>query len=94
MQKTELVTMLVTKTGLRHTQADAVIAAFIEQITNALSRGEPVSITGFGSFTVKMRAARNGRNPKTGEPLIISASRRIVFTPGKTLREALIIAGG
>lgn len=89
MQKTGLIALLTERLALRPAEADAVVSAFIEQITNALSRGESVQLTGFGSFQVREREARTGRNPATGEALTIAASRAVVFRPGKELRNAV-----
>ena len=89
MRKPELVKAVADIADLTERQADAVQAATLEQITNALSKGEAVNLVGFGSFSVKFRPARQGRNPKTGEPIQIPASNVPVFKAGKGLKDAL-----
>ncbi len=88
MRKTDLVESVSKSTGLSARQADEVVSSMIEQITNALSRGESFSLVGFGSFGVKARAARMGKHPKTGEPINIAASNNVYFKPGKDLRDS------
>lgn len=89
MRKPELVKAVAELADLSERQADAVLAAVLEQITNALSRGETVNLVGFGSFSVKSRPARQGRNPKTGEPIQIPAAAAPVFKAGKGLKDAI-----
>jgi nucleoid DNA-binding protein len=89
MHKTDLVTAVAEQTGLNKDKADAVVSAAVEQITNALSRNESVSLPGFGSFSLAQRAAYNGRNPQTGAVITISARTRIIFKAGKALRAAV-----
>jgi DNA-binding protein HU-alpha len=89
MRKPELVKAVAELADLSERQADAVLAAVLEQITNALSRGETVNLVGFGSFAVKSRPARQGRNPKTGEPIQIPAATTPVFKAGKGLKDAI-----
>ena len=89
MLKQELVKAVAEIADLSERQADAVVAAVLEQITNALSRGETVNLVGFGSFSVKARPARQGRNPKSGEPINIPASSAPVFKAGKGLKDAM-----
>lgn len=69
--------------------ADAAVKAVVEAITESLRNGETVSMTGFGSFSVAARAARTGRNPRTGEKIKISASKVVKFRVGKTLKDAV-----
>jgi Bacterial nucleoid DNA-binding protein len=90
MRKPELVKAVAEIADLSERQADAVLAAVLEQITNALSKGDTVNLVGFGSFSVKSRPARQGRNPKNGEPIQIPASNTPVFKAGKGLKDALI----
>ncbi len=90
MRKPELVQAIADIADLSERQAEAVLAAMLEQITNALSKGETVNLVGFGSFSVKSRPARQGRNPKTGEPIQIPASNAPVFKAGKGLKDALV----
>jgi len=89
MHKTDLVVALANKEQLSANKADLVVSAVIEQITNALSRGESVSLLGFGSFNVSERAARTGRNPQTGAEIQIAASKAVTFTAGKALKDAI-----
>lgn len=89
MHKPDLVTAVSTQTGLSKDKADAVVSAFVEQITNALSRDENIALVGFGSFTISHRAARSGRHPQTGAALAISASKSVVFKPGKVFKAAV-----
>ena len=70
-------------------QADQAVSAVFDSITKALSRGEDVAITGFGTFKVARRAARMGGNPKTGEKIQIAASVKPKFRAGKLLKEAV-----
>lgn len=89
MHKTDLVAALANQQELSVHKADLVVAAFIEQITNALSRGEAVALVGFGSFSVSERAARTGRNPQTGAAIQIAASKAVSFKAGKALKDAV-----
>lgn len=92
MLKTELCEVVKDATGLTARQTSEVVASFIEQVTNALARGERVNLAGFGSFSIKHVAARQGRNPRTGEPMTIAARNSPVFKPASVLKEA--VAGG
>ncbi len=89
MHKTDLVVALANNEQLSAHKADLVVSAFVEQITNALSRGETVSLLGFGSFNVSERAARTGRNPQTGAEIQIAASKAVTFKAGKALKDAV-----
>ena len=86
MNKTELIAAVAEKADLSKKDAEAAITAAVEAITGALIEGEKVQLVGFGSFEVKTRAARVGRNPKTGEEIPISEARLPVFKAGKALR--------
>lgn len=86
MQKQDLIDAVFEATKLPKWQVDDVVSAFVEQITNALARDEQVLIVGFGSFFVKHIKARKGRNPKTGEPIDIPASNKMVFKASRVLR--------
>ena len=79
----------VKATGLTAKQADAAVAAVLDSVKGALAEGDKVQIIGFGTFAVTNRAARTGRNPKTGEPMKIAASKSVGFKAGKALKEAL-----
>ncbi|MDX8275325.1 HU family DNA-binding protein [Acinetobacter pittii] len=89
MNKTELTKHVAQRAGLTQTQALAAISALETTITNVLRGGGDVTLIGFGSFTVKERAARTGRNPKTGEELQIAAAKVPSFKAGKALKEAV-----
>ena len=89
MNKTELIAAVAEKADLSKKDAEAAITATVDAITEALTQGEKVQLVGFGSFEVKTRAARVGRNPRTGEECLIPASRVVKFTPGKALKEAV-----
>ncbi len=87
MRKSDLVDAVVNIADLSSREADDAVSSALEQITNALARGDSLNLVGFGSFTVKSRAARNGRNPQTGEEIQIAASKQVLFRPGKALKE-------
>lgn len=89
MHKTDIVVALANNTDLGVNKSDLVVTAFMEQITEALVRGETVSLLGFGSFNVSERAAREGRNPQTGAPIKIPASKTVTFKAGKALKDAV-----
>lgn len=89
MQKSNLVVILANELELTPHKADLVVSSLIEQVTNALSRGESVTLPGFGSFKVSERAAREGRNPRTGETIKIAASRNVAFKAGTQLKAAV-----
>lgn len=87
MNKKELVNLIAEKTETTKKDAAAVVDAVIEVVTEALSKGERVRITGFGTFEVRERAARTGYNPQTGEPIDIPATKYPAFKAGKQLKE-------
>ncbi len=89
MNKAQLVDAIVAKTDLKKKDADAVLTAVIDAMTEALVAGDKVQISGFGSFEVKTRAARTGRNPKTQETITIEASKYPAFSASKTLKDAV-----
>ena len=89
MNKTELIAVMAETSGLSKKDCDAALAAFITTVETALKSGEKVQLIGFGSFEVKTRAARVGRNPKTGEEIPISEARLPVFKAGKALKDAV-----
>ena len=89
MNKSELVSAVTSTSGTSKGDADRVVDAWCNAITDALSRGEEVRLTGFGRFSVANRAARMGRNPRTGDPINISASRQPKFKAGKQLKNAV-----
>ncbi len=89
MNKTELSSAIVAKTGLTKKDAEKAINAVVEVISDSLKAGEKVQIVGFGSFEVKERPARTARNPRTGEEIKIDASKAPVFKAGKALKDTV-----
>ncbi|KKP69640.1 DNA-binding protein HU [candidate division CPR3 bacterium GWF2_35_18] len=89
MTKTDLVEKIASKTGLTKKAAGDALEAVLETVTGALSKGDKVTITGFGTFLVRSRRERMGRNPQTGAPLKIPATKIPAFTAGKALKSAV-----
>ena len=89
MNKTELIAAAAEKAGLSKKDTEAVITATLASITEALQNDDKVQLVGFGSFEVKVRAERLGRNPKTKEEIHIPASKTPVFKAGKALKDAV-----
>ncbi len=89
MTKTELIAAIAEKTGASKKDSEAALAATIEAITGALKAGDKVSLVGFGTFEAKKRAAREGKNPRTGEKIKIPATVAPTFKAGKALKEAI-----
>ena len=89
MNKTELIAEIACKTGLSKKDAEAAITATVEAVTQALTQGEKVQLVGFGSFEVKHRAARVGRNPHTKEAIDIPATSVPVFKASKALKDTV-----
>ena len=89
MNKTELVSAIAEKAGLKKDEADKVLTAFKEIVTEELAKGEKVQLVGFGTFEVAERAASEGRNPKTKEVMPIPASKAPKFKAGKALKDAV-----
>lgn len=89
MNKTEFIDRIVTKTGCAKKEVEAVVAAFQEVVKETLSDGAKVSLVGFGSFEVTERAAREGRNPATGESILIGPSKSPKFKASKNLKDAI-----
>ena len=87
MNKAELVAAVAAKTGDTKKAAEASVDAFVSVIKESLKKGEKVQLVGFGSFEVRKRAARKGRNPQTKEEIKIPASKAPVFRAGKQLKE-------
>ena len=79
----------VAEEGMTKKQAAAAVNAVLDAISGALAAGDKVSLVGFGSFSVKNRAAREGRNPQTGKPLKIKAKKVPVFKAGKALKDSV-----
>ena len=89
MNKTDLVEVVALKTGKTKKEAEAMVNAVNEAIAEALAAGDKVQLIGFGTYSVKTRAARDGRNPKTGEKMTIAASKAPAFTAGKAFKDAI-----
>lgn len=89
MNKSELVNEIATIADVKKSEAERALNALVETITNALKAGDKVQLIGFGTFEVKHRAARDGRNPRTGETIKIAAANVPHFSAGKSLKEAL-----
>ena len=89
MNKTELIAAVAEKTGLSKKDSDAAVAAVVDAITESLVNGEKVQLVGFGSFEVKSRSARIGRNPHTKEQIESPASKVPVFKAGKALKDTV-----
>lgn len=89
MNKSELIDAIASGASLSKADAGRALNSTIDSITNAMSKGESVQLTGFGSFVVRDRAARTGRNPQTGDTIQINASKVAAFKAGKTLKDAV-----
>jgi DNA-binding protein HU-beta len=89
MNRQEMISVLASKTGKPKSECEQSINTVIATIAEALERGEDVALPGFGTFTISERAARQGRNPKTGETIEIAASRVPTFKAGSKLKSAV-----
>ncbi|MBU4642275.1 HU family DNA-binding protein [Bacillus toyonensis] len=89
MNKTELIKQVAQETNLTQKDATASVQAVLDQITQALAKGDSVQLIGFGTFEVRERSARTGRNPQTGEEMFIPGGKVPAFKAGKSLKEAL-----
>lgn len=89
MNKAELIEAIATSADLPKASAGRALDAVVDAITDALKKSDSVSLVGFGTFTVKERAARTGRNPQTGEPINIAAAKIPSFKAGKALKDAV-----
>ena len=87
MNKAELIAAIAAKTGDTKKGVEASVNAFVDVVTEALVKGDKVQLVGFGSFEVRKRAARKGRNPQTKEEIKIPASKAPVFKAGKALKD-------
>ena len=87
MNKTELVAAMAEQTQLSKKDAEAALKAFIDVVSEEMKKGEKVQLVGFGTFEVSERAAREGRNPATGECMVIKASKAPKFKAGKALKD-------
>ena len=89
MNQGDLADAVAAATGARKGEAAKAVEAVLAAVRDGLKRGEKVAITGFGSFETARRAAREGRNPRTGKPVQVAASTTVKFRPGKGLKDAL-----
>lgn len=89
MNKAELVAAMTAKTQLQKKDAEAALKAFTEVVTEELKKGNKIQLVGFGTFEVSERAAREGRNPQTGETMKIAASKAPKFKAGKALKDEI-----
>ncbi|GAB3116635.1 HU family DNA-binding protein [Novispirillum itersonii] len=89
MNKSDLVDAVAAESGLTKADAAKAVDALFNAVTDALKKGDEVRLVGFGTFAVSERAARTGKNPRTGEPLEIAASKQPKFKPGKALKDAV-----
>lgn len=89
MTKRDLINLVAKKANLTNKAAREAVQAVVDGVRDALKRGEKVVITGFGTFSLRSRAARKGRNPRTGEVITINARKTPGFTAGKALKKAV-----
>ena len=89
MTKVELIAAVANEANLTKKDAEAAVNSALNAITNALKEGDKVTLVGFGTFEVRERAARVGRNPQTGKEIKIEASKSPAFKPGKSFKDAL-----
>ncbi len=87
MKKTELVEKVATRAGLTKSQADEAVKAFVETITEALKAGDKIALKGFGTFEVRERNERTVRNPRTGETMVVPASKVPAFKASSALKK-------
>ena len=89
MNKSELIEAIAASADIPKAAASRALDAMVDSVTDSLKKGESVSLVGFGTFQVKERAARTGRNPQTGEPIEISAAKVPSFKAGKALKDSV-----
>jgi DNA-binding protein HU-beta len=89
MNKSDLIEAMADAADISKAAAGKALDGMVDAVVSALKKGEPVSLVGFGTFAVRERAARSGRNPKTGETITIAASRVPGFKAGKALKDAV-----
>lgn len=89
MTKGELIAQIAAESQVKKSEVEKTLNAFIKTITNILQTEGRISLAGFGTFTVSERKEREGRNPQTGEPIKIAASKVIKFKPGKSLKDSI-----
>ena len=89
MNKADMVSRVASRVSLSKSEASAAVDGVLDAIQDALANGDKVALAGFGTFSVRSRPARTGRNPQTGESIKIAASKSPAFKAGKTLRDAV-----
>ena len=89
MNKSELIEAIAASADIPKAAAGRALDAMIDSVTDSLKKGDSVALVGFGTFTVKERAARTGRNPQTGKPINISAAKVPSFKAGKALKDSV-----
>lgn len=89
MTKSNIIDELAKRTGFKKKVAESAVDALFDIIEESLASGEKVQISGFGTFELRERGARNGRNPFTGEPMVIGPTRHVSFNIGRTLKERI-----
>ena len=89
MNKSDIVAKVAAETGMSQSALDMALGKVFKTISDSLSGGEDVAISGFGSFTVRSRKERQGRNPATGQPMTIKASKSVGFKAAKALKDAV-----
>jgi DNA-binding protein HU-beta len=89
MNKSDLIDAIADSAGLSKADAGRALDALVKTVTKTLKKGDTVSLVGFGTFSVRKRAARTGRNPRTGETIKIKASKNPAFKAGKALKDAV-----
>jgi len=89
MKKPELAAAIAEKAGVTKEKAGEIINAITDEITNAMAKNDPVTLIGFGTFSVRERSARTGKNPQTGASIQIAASKSVGFKAGKSLKDSV-----
>lgn len=89
MNKSELINAIAEKSGLTKKDSEKALNAFVETVQETLTKGDKVQLIGFGTFEVRERSARKGRNPQTGEEIMIPAAKVPAFKPGKALKDSV-----
>ncbi len=89
MTKGELIAQIAAESQVKKSEVEKTLNAFVKTVTNILQTEGRISLAGFGTFTVSERKEREGRNPQTGEPIKIAATKVIKFKPGKSLKDSI-----
>lgn len=89
MNKTELIAEIAAKTGMTKKDSEKAVNAALDAVAEELKKGEAVKLAGFGNFTVKERAERQARNPRTGEEITVPAAKVVQFRPAKALKDTV-----